>query len=390
MSETERDQSCDQVQVVDDGSQSETELTTDPARHRSTSTELPPLSPPISSSQSPSTTILAAPDADDTSKLPLPDPDAKEAVSMAAHPYAPLLNCPACVPPSRLRSPTTLHCGHTVCASHLHLHPPAQSSSSAPAASSSKLCPLPSCRAAPFQPALAPNIPRQAGVQYFHPPSVVPLPDHDYLGINSEGPRIDVLVGKVLDLVGLMERGANDSRERVVAEENSDGTDGTSDEDGSDRDEPEHQSGSRDESISASNTSRRHRRTRRPKHYPHKRIRRELRQSPRSRTALDEEDGTLDFLKELNETLTCDICSSLLYQPVTTPCQHVSVHAQVLSNFIIHFIAFVQTFCAKCLQRTLDHGTACPICRQKLPTYSYFQDHPLNKVVLALRELPCY
>ena len=33
----------------------------------------------------------------------------------------------------------------------------------------------------------------------------------------------------------------------------------------------------------------------------------------------------------------------------------------------------------------MDHSSACPLCRQELPGYAYFQDHPCNKVVLSLR-----
>ncbi|KIP10630.1 hypothetical protein PHLGIDRAFT_125485 [Phlebiopsis gigantea 11061_1 CR5-6] len=42
------------------------------------------------------------------------------------------------------------------------------------------------------------------------------------------------------------------------------------------------------------------------------------------------------------------------------------------------------TFCAKCLHRSMDHSLACPLCRQDLPGYAYFQDQPCNKVVLSL------
>ena len=31
------------------------------------------------------------------------------------------------------------------------------------------------------------------------------------------------------------------------------------------------------------------------------------------------------LVKELLSELTCEICFTILYQPVTTPCQHVSV-----------------------------------------------------------------
>ncbi|KAL0950001.1 hypothetical protein HGRIS_010010 [Hohenbuehelia grisea] len=71
------------------------------------------------------------------------------------------------------------------------------------------------------------------------------------------------------------------------------------------------------------------------------------------------------FQKDVQAELTCKICFMLLYQPLTTPCQH--------------------TFCAKCLHRSLDHSTACPLCRQELPGYAYFQDHPYNCLILSIR-----
>ncbi|KAF8138267.1 PUA-like domain-containing protein [Boletus edulis] len=71
-----------------------------------------------------------------------------------------------------------------------------------------------------------------------------------------------------------------------------------------------------------------------------------------------------DFEKTLSTELTCEICFMLLYQPVTTPCQH--------------------TFCSKCLQRSLDHSMLCPLCRQEFPGFAYFQEHPHNKVILSL------
>ncbi|KAI0269157.1 PUA-like domain-containing protein [Gloeopeniophorella convolvens] len=70
------------------------------------------------------------------------------------------------------------------------------------------------------------------------------------------------------------------------------------------------------------------------------------------------------FEKELLTELSCEICFMLLYQPVTSPCQH--------------------TFCAKCLHRSLDHGNHCPLCRQELPGFAYFQDHPYNKTITSI------
>ncbi|KAF7332226.1 hypothetical protein MKEN_00103600 [Mycena kentingensis (nom. inval.)] len=68
--------------------------------------------------------------------------------------------------------------------------------------------------------------------------------------------------------------------------------------------------------------------------------------------------------KELLTELSCEICFSLLYNPVTTPCQH--------------------TFCGKCLHRSLDHSSLCPLCRETLPGFSFFEDHPVNQKIQSL------
>lgn len=54
----------------------------------------------------------------------------------------------------------------------------------------------------------------------------------------------------------------------------------------------------------------------------------------------------LNLLSSLNETLSCVICSKLLFEPVTTPCGH--------------------TFCRICLFRAVDCADACPMCRTVL------------------------
>jgi len=43
-----------------------------------------------------------------------------------------------------------------------------------------------------------------------------------------------------------------------------------------------------------------------------------------------------------------------------------------------------KTFCGRCLQRSLDHRSHCPICRADLPDYAYLLDNPQNKVVLSI------
>ena len=94
----------------------------------------------------------------------------------------------------------------------------------------------------------------------------------------------------------------------------------------------------------------------------------------------DSDSSSPDFDKKLLEELTCHICYVLFYKPVTTPCQHVRP-LSLSSPYPISI--YFQTFCSKCLQRSLDHGSTCPICRQEIPGF-YFQDHPLNKTIMNI------
>ncbi|KIK68148.1 hypothetical protein GYMLUDRAFT_69155 [Collybiopsis luxurians FD-317 M1] len=97
-------------------------------------------------------------------------------------------------------------------------------------------------------------------------------------------------------------------------------------------------------------------------------------ESTRQRTLRDDEPlipsepriraTTESFEKELFTELSCEICFSLLYEPVTTPCQH--------------------TFCSRCLHRSLDHSSVCPLCRQGLPDFAYFLNHPQNQTMLRI------
>jgi Lon protease-like protein len=74
--------------------------------------------------------------------------------------------------------------------------------------------------------------------------------------------------------------------------------------------------------------------------------------------------NSYSFEKELASTLECDVCTSLFFEPITTPCGH--------------------TFCSRCLARSLDHSSRCPVCRQDLPNFSFYQDHSVNKVLTSV------
>jgi hypothetical protein len=89
------------------------------------------------------------------------------------------------------------------------------------------------------------------------------------------------------------------------------------------------------------------------------------------------------FAKELAGIVECDVCSQMLHEPVTTPCQHVSDQGSDCTRVVLMPLIF-QTFCAKCLARSLDHSSRCPLCRQDLPSFAFFQDHAVNKVLMSI------
>lgn len=70
------------------------------------------------------------------------------------------------------------------------------------------------------------------------------------------------------------------------------------------------------------------------------------------------------LLSDLTDTLECQLCYLLQYEPITTPCGH--------------------TFCRSCFARSLDHSSKCPLCRTEMPSFAFFQDHPLNQALLRL------
>ncbi|KAL5487777.1 hypothetical protein ACEPAI_5885 [Sanghuangporus weigelae] len=306
--------------------------------------------------------------------------------------YAPLLSCPACSPPSFLVSPTTLHCGHTVCARHVRTEEFTRPSSSSSACASSlaasflplttgshasssnsspgtlpnasssvpvlPTCPLLTCRPRARRQVITPNIPPESTVAYYPP---ILQPNAPELGetnrITVSDPRLDVSLGRVLHL---LEKARSWQTRENIEQRLTEESDGSADES---QEEEENGEDAVPESGSRPSTNRTRRRSR-PASRSRKRSRRDDNWDGRHYRHRTREELVERFNKELSESLTCEICFMLLYQPVTTPCQH--------------------TFCAKCLQRSLDHGTRCPLCRQEMPPFSYFQDHPFNKVVLAI------
>jgi hypothetical protein len=44
----------------------------------------------------------------------------------------------------------------------------------------------------------------------------------------------------------------------------------------------------------------------------------------------------------------------------------------------------MKTFCSTCLLRSLDHSPLCPLCRQDLPGFAFYHEHPSSRVLLDI------
>ncbi|WRT66099.1 uncharacterized protein IL334_003052 [Kwoniella shivajii] len=328
-----------------------------------------------------------------------------------------VLGCALCPPVNgvtpTLHHPITLPCGHTLSSNHITIPapPPLRLTNEPPheihAAQhrqhqqrlviwSNVMCPVPTCKR--YSPTASPSavlsdasitgseqLPVGSvgsneaqrsgiinpGVTYYPPAPPLPAPppayspeapDNEY---NS--PLLDICVDKILDLV---------NREKALIESEDTQPNQTEDEDtdidsssGSDEEIPFSSQASLTQNFShlASSRSLLQASTSMGR-TGSKRRRRDHRTSRRMpRTALDQSSVHINesgFEKELLGTLECDVCAMLLFEPVTTPCQH--------------------SFCSKCLSRSLDHSSRCPVCRQDLPSFAFMQDHAVNKVLLTI------
>lgn len=284
---------------------------------------------------------------------------------------AALLVCSLCR--STLRDPTTLRCGHTLCGGHVKYL---------------NVCPLDSCSNEPSS--SRPNIPSTSRVAYHLPPELSPSQERPPV-LSSER-KVDVVVNKLIALArrGLSPTEANE-RTRTPDHNDSDSDDGESSTRPRKRRRRHLRSPSPSPSQPSASTSNAHHDSPEPEVdlLSHLRHSSALHRSTRPNEPLPDlpsqpETPTPDdtrFEKELLTELTCEICFQLLYEPLTTPCQHVRlIHQFLLVSIKLHH----QTYCAKCLHRSLDHSASCPLCRQELPDYAYFQEHPKNSLILAI------
>nr|XP_019046001.1 hypothetical protein I302_04741 [Kwoniella bestiolae CBS 10118]OCF24931.1 hypothetical protein I302_04741 [Kwoniella bestiolae CBS 10118] len=311
-----------------------------------------------------------------------------------------------------LHHPITLPCGHTLSSNHISIPspPPLHFTNEPPseifaaqqrqhqqrlAIWANVMCPIPTCKR--FSPtasassvmsnvdvpgAESTSIDAQvgssgqrpaSGVHYYPPaptPATMPAPPPAYSSeapsASSSSPLLDVTVDKILAIVQKEKHRLESQVAGVTGEEETDVESSTSseNEDSSPLPPSTSQASLMDEfsHLSSSSMSRGMSRTGSKRRRGERSERSSRRLLPRS--SLNQTLNQDNFEKELLGTLECDVCAMLLYEPVTTPCQH--------------------SFCSKCLSRSLDHSTRCPVCRQDLPSFAFFQDHAVNKVLLTI------
>ncbi|KDQ20761.1 hypothetical protein BOTBODRAFT_26778 [Botryobasidium botryosum FD-172 SS1] len=327
-----------------------------------------------------------------------------------------LLRCALCS--SLLHRPTTLHCGHTVCAAHVTGTPShrAPQHATAPATDSYPFathdtdagpsrpaivhpaCPIQTCNfaieilggsqtTAPQPRAVTPTSPPLRTSFSFTP--APPNPAHLPSSPKVPRPKIDVTLSKVLSLVASDPGQAHSSAEGLPTGSKTADKDADWD---SDRDAltdlkpaavapagPDASSSPTTASAAGSSTgtvsgyrSRSTDSLPSPKRVSESNA--DSRKRPRGASpAFESADDYVSastntsseysalFEDALLTELTCEICFTLLFEPVTTLCQH--------------------TFCAECLQRSMDHGAKCPLCRHDL---HYSQFFARNKILLSI------
>jgi hypothetical protein len=241
------------------------------------------------------------------------------------------LHCPLCPSHSTLTAPVTLYCGHTVCAKHVS-HPSSfpQPHTHLPVLLRLTPCPLQGCTASPAAPPPL-NIPSSSHVTFF--PAVGHQPDHDASAFATiPDSRVDVTVNNLATIIHRYDQQPQaQSPQHIPGADSGSGSDSETDEEiletrtssptqafiaGSSANTGEGPSSIPRQVSSDGSHQRPARMTAR------KRRRRRL-LPPRR---LDAPAQSADqFEKELLAELSCEICLTLYYQPITSPCQHVSL-----------------------------------------------------------------
>ena len=334
------------------------ELTPTPSSSM-TSTSIPPQGVPMRSTPEPDlphldsetpVTLHRHTERQNLSSRPLscpPSPTMSSNSQLTLHSLLPILQCPQCSPSTLLTAPTTLKCGHSVCSEHVslsHSHPSAPPSNRPfrPGPPMLPACPLPTCiRTTSSSDIHRPNIPPESTVTYFppplHPPRSTVTPQAVAL-TRLQDVRLDVTICKILSLVrrALCRQAGHDDHVPLPVpfdDDESEGEDQRSTPQKANRvsqslDRISRPSSPESRASPGSPAKSPRLRQGRPSRRPFKRQRRGSQTAPPSLPSPVSPSARLE--KELLTELTCEICFMLLYQPVTTPCQHVRYSRFVL------------------------------------------------------------
>ena len=261
----------------------------------------------------------------------------------------PLLTCPLCPSHSTLTAPVTLYCGHTVCAKHVSLpaHRSSESSQShthLPILLHLTPCPLQDCTASPTAPPPPLDMPSSSHVTFF--PAVGHQPDNDASAFATiPDSRIDVTIN---NLTAIIHR--YDQQHQAQSPQHLPGTDSSS---GSDSQTDEEILDNRDSSPTrASITGSSANTGEGPSSMPRQissdgqqhparmsaRKRRRKRLPPPRRLSAPAQSAD-QFEKELLAELSCEICLTIYYQPITSPCQHVSLPIPPLILILVNILS---------------------------------------------------
>jgi hypothetical protein len=249
--------------------------------------------------------------------------------------FLPLLHCPLCLSP--LTSPVTLFCGHTVCSMHVsvpavHIPSSAQSTLHLPLTLLRLTpCPLERCTASPSAPTPLPNIPSSSRVIFYPAPGLQPGRDAAAFATIPDS-RTDITLNKLANIIRRHDHLQAQSTQHLPPLGSDPGSDSQTDDEisdsrrsfptqaftpGSSTRIPGQVSTPSSSSSSPSDL---------PQASSDRSPRGPARTSARKRPRLDAPPQSSDqFEKELLAELGCEICLNLLYQPVTSPCQHVTL-----------------------------------------------------------------
>jgi hypothetical protein len=229
-----------------------------------------------------------------------------------------LLACALCRGP--LCQPTTLRCGHAVCA----LHVAGAGDSPRPDSPLPPRCPLRDCDSTSLSSRAAPRIPSSSRVRYNPAPDGA-APPPLVLPESVPAPRLDVTLNKLIGLVARAKQSLEDAPPADSSEPESDSSSSAHDRRPNKRRRRHISPPPQDDDGADDLLSHLRRQAIRQRALsPDEPVLPSLPSSHLDAPLPRPKDAVLaGFRKDLLVELTCEICFVLLYQPITTPCQHV-------------------------------------------------------------------